>query len=87
MAHTDAAKKHLRQTQKRTLANKTQKSRMRTLVKKAAQAATSGDQETGRKALSDAFSALDKAVKKNIIHKNAAGRKKSRLAGALAKKP
>ncbi|MBN1808242.1 MAG: 30S ribosomal protein S20 [Planctomycetes bacterium] len=86
MAHSNAAKKHLRQTKKRTSANKARKSRMRTLVKKAALAAASGDQETASAALKNAFSALDQAAQKNLIHKNTADRKKSKLAAALARK-
>ena len=72
MAHSQSAKKHLRQTKKRTATNKTQKSRMRTLVKKAASVATSGDKEAADKAVRLASSALDRAAKKNVIHKNAA---------------
>lgn len=35
--------------------------------------------------LQKAYSALDKAAKKGVIHKNTAARKKSRLAKAIAK--
>ena len=85
MAHTDAAKKHLRQTTKRTALNKAQKSRMRTLVKKAEAAIESGDVALAEQALKAACSALDRAAKKNIIHKNTANRKKSRLSKAASK--
>lgn len=46
---------------------------------------TAGKMDEAKKTLSQVFSALDKAAKKNIIHKNKAARKKSRLSKLLAK--
>ncbi|HHN46133.1 MAG TPA: 30S ribosomal protein S20 [Planctomycetes bacterium] len=84
MPHLRSSKKALRQARRRAEANKAQKSNMRTLVKKAIAAAGSG-QEAAGKAYRAACSALDRAAKKNVIHKNAADRKKARLAKALNK--
>ena len=41
--------------------------------------------EEAQKAQSQLISLVDKAAKKNLIHKNAAGRKKSRTANLLKK--
>ncbi len=41
--------------------------------------------EVAEKALTDAFSALDRAASKGVIHRNNASRRKSRLARNLSK--
>ena len=85
MAHLHATKKDLRQARTRAEANRLVKSRMKTVVKKVLAAAEGGDKAAAEKALREALSALDRAAKTNVIHKNAANRKKSRLAKKLAK--
>ena len=56
------------------------------LIKKTAKAVRKAASKTdGQKALSSAFAALDKAAKKNIIHRNNAARNKSRLSATVAK--
>lgn len=60
-------------------ANSQAKSAMRTTVKKAEQALATGAENT-QQLVVDAMKALDKAASKGLIHKNAAARKKSRLA-------
>jgi small subunit ribosomal protein S20 len=67
------AKKKLRQDKKRTIENRKVKNAVRTVIKKAKKDKTP---ET----LSKAFSSVDKAVKKNILHKNKAAHVKSSLA-------
>lgn len=63
--------------------NATVKSAMRTTVKNA-EAALAGDNvEAAKEALLLASKKLDKAASKGLIHKNAAARKKSRLAKRL----
>ena len=52
-------------------------------MKKALQLIKEGNLEEAKKVLPLVYSIIDKACKKNIIHKNNAGRKKSRLARAL----
>ncbi len=66
------AKKKLKQDKKRTLDNKKVKVTFKKLVKKAKEVKTA-------KALSEAFSSVDKAAKKNILPKNRAARIKSAL--------
>lgn len=78
MANTASAKKAVRQTQKRTLRNLTKKKVVKERLK-AAQAAIVEKKEDVQKALSAAQKALDKAAKKNTIHKNKAARLQSRL--------
>jgi small subunit ribosomal protein S20 len=71
------AKKKQRQDKKRTIENKKVKDAFKKLVKKA-------KIEKTPKALSEAFSGLDKAAKKNLIHKNKAARMKSSLTKFVA---
>ena len=49
------------------------------------EAAIAADPKNAAVQLNETTSALDKAVAKGIIHKNAANRKKARLAKQLAK--
>jgi len=80
-----ASAKHARQTLKRTAVNRAVKVTLRLAVKKARKlvATKSADAKT---AVSAAIKLLDKAAQKKVITQNAAGRKKSRLMGALAGK-
>jgi len=71
------------QNERRHIANKSKRSAMRTAIKKVLAAATP---EEARSAIPDAMRAIDKCAKKNIIHDNAAARRKSQLAKALASK-
>lgn len=80
MPVTKSAKKALRQSGKREALNKKIRSQYRAAVK-------SVRENPSAKGLQEAFSALDKAVKKNVIHKNKASRLKSQLARLLPQKP
>ena len=75
----------MRQAARRKVYNLRTKDKFKTAIKevKKAIAATTKDEAT--KALKAAMSALDKAAKKGVIHKNTASRKKSRLAKAINK--
>ncbi len=79
MAHSNQAKKRIRQGEKRTIENKTVSSRMRTEVKRVLTAAADGDKAAAQAALPTACKHVDKAAKTNVIHKNTAARKKSML--------
>jgi small subunit ribosomal protein S20 len=74
MPNLRSAKKRLRQNVKKQLRNQIVKTRVKTETKKALGGA---DART-------AFSALDRAGAKGVIHKNAVARRKSRLAKRLA---
>jgi small subunit ribosomal protein S20 len=74
--------KRNRQNEKRRLANKAVRSELRTRTKAAVTAAETGA-ENAEAAASSAMKRIDKAGNKNVIHKNAASRRKSRLAKRL----
>jgi len=83
MPNSKQAAKRLKQDEKRRQANKVARSSMRTAVKKVLTAETP---EEAQQHLTDAVKKVDKAAKKNIIHANAAARKKSQLAKATQPK-
>jgi small subunit ribosomal protein S20 len=77
MPNNAAAKKRMRQEQKRRLHNRSVKSLVKTQITKAHQAvATDVEAEAAVRA---AVSELDRAAKKGVIHRNNAARRKSRL--------
>ena len=79
MPNTASAKKRLRQNEKRRLHNRSAKSNMRTLIRKVREAVESGERETAQSEFRAAQKKIDQASAKNLIHKNAAARTKSRL--------
>jgi small subunit ribosomal protein S20 len=72
----------MRQARARATLNRTQRSQLRTALKRVRSAAGA----EAEAAYADAVKLLDRAGKKNIIHKNAAARQKSRLAKLVAGK-
>jgi small subunit ribosomal protein S20 len=76
VANTRSARKRLRQARRRTLANRMQRSALRTAIRKV-RAATSAAE--ARAALRHAERLLDRAARKRLIHPNTAARHKSRL--------
>ncbi len=79
MPNIKSAIKRVKVAEKANAANSQAKSAMRTEVKKAEQAIAAGAENTQELVVA-ASKALDKAASKGLIHKNAAARKKSRLA-------
>ncbi len=79
MPNIKSAIKRVKVNAKANAANTQAKSAMRTTVKKAEQAIATGA-ENAQELVIAASKALDKAASKGLIHKNAASRKKSRLA-------
>lgn len=79
MPVTKSAKKKLRQDKKRRERNKKLIIFFEKLLKKA-------KKQPSEKTITAAFSAIDKATKRNIIHKNKAARIKSSLSKLLPKK-
>jgi small subunit ribosomal protein S20 len=86
MPNTKIAKKALRKNLKARVRNRSQRSALRTAVKKVRAAAEAGDASAAQDALRAATKKLDQAAAKNLIHKNAAARTKSRLAHLLKSK-
>lgn len=74
-----SAKKYMRVTDRKTEINKKIKGLFRSAIKKATEAVTKNDIATAQEWSKKAFQALDKAAKKEVISKNTAARKKSRL--------
>ena len=79
MPNIKSAIKRVKVAEKANAANSQAKSAVRTEVKKAEQAIATGA-ENAKELVVAASKALDKAASKGLIHKNAAARKKSRLA-------
>ena len=82
MPRIKSAKKRMRQAKVATAANRQRRSQLRTALKKV-RAATG---EAATKAYEEASKLLDRAGRKNLIHRNTAARQKSRLAKAIKPK-
>jgi small subunit ribosomal protein S20 len=79
MANTKSAAKRARQSAKRTLRNRSIVTGLRTMQKGAR-----STQPPNADQIRSLISAIDKAAKRGIIHRNAANRRKARLHRALA---
>ena len=75
-----SAKKRLRQNIKHNLRNRTYKSALKTQMKKFLSVIKEGNAQTAQEELRLTVKKIDKGVSKNILDKNTASRKKSRLA-------
>ncbi len=84
MPNIKSAKKRVVTAEKNNERNAAAKSALRTSVKKA-RAAIENNADDKEAAVKAASIKLDEAVSKGLIHKNAAARKKSRMAKAMAK--
>jgi small subunit ribosomal protein S20 len=80
MANTKSAIKAARKSERLTLRNKAVKTRLKTLHKKLEKAAAGTDQAVAKVAAAEYVSAMDKATKSGVVHKNAAARAKSHTA-------
>jgi len=78
-----SAKKRMRQAKTHTVLNRTQRSQLRSAIKKV-RAATG---EAAQGAYEEAARLIDRAGRKRIIHPNAAARQKSRLAKLVKSSP
>jgi small subunit ribosomal protein S20 len=85
MPITSSAKKALRSSKRKRLVNLAAKEKMNKTVKEVKKLVVNKSKEGTKEALTLAYKALDKAAKKGVIKKNAASRKKSRLAKAIKK--
>jgi small subunit ribosomal protein S20 len=80
MANTKSAIKAARKAIRNAARNQTTKTRLKTLAKAVQKAGVAGDAEAARTAAIAYSSALDKAVKSHVIHRNAASHHKSQYA-------
>lgn len=90
MANNKSAKKRILITKRNTFQNRFYKSSVRTLTKRFLKdleiyktSQDSNDKEKVQTVFNSIYSLIDKGLKKNVYHKNAAARKKSKLAALL----
>ncbi len=82
MAHLKQSKKRIRTNEQARVRNKKQRSAMKGAIRRVVVSTVAAD---GQAALAEAMSRVDKAAKKNVIHRNAAARLKSRMAKRVRK--
>jgi small subunit ribosomal protein S20 len=85
MANTTSAKKATRKIARRTIVNKSRRTQMRGSVRNVEEAIKNGDRNAALEAMKLAEPDLMQAAQRNIIHKNNASRKVSRLTHQIAK--
>ena len=83
MANHFSALKRARQTERRTARNRANTSRLRSALRDLRESLAKGDKAAAEQTFKQTVSALDKAIQKGVIHKNTAGRYKSRLSARL----
>ena len=79
MPNHKSSEKRVRQSEKRRVINRSNRTKVRTYIKKLRAALDSGESGDVQQVLPDTISVIDKAVQKGVMHKNAAARYKSRL--------
>ncbi len=84
-SHASALKAH-RQSLKNREHNRQYRSRLRTALKNVRTAIDGNDKAGAKSALREVVSLIDKLAAKGIIHRNAAGRYKSRLSSRMTTK-
>lgn len=83
MANSAQARKRARQANKQRALNMSQRSTLRTAIKKVRKAIGAGDKAAAQAIFKDSESVIDSIADKNIVHKNTAARYKSRLSAAI----
>jgi small subunit ribosomal protein S20 len=79
LANSAQARKRARQAENRRQQNASQRSTLRTFIKKVVKAIDGGDRDLATQAYTSAVPQIDGAVGKGLIHANKAARHKSRL--------
>ena len=86
MANNKSAKKRIQIAERNRLINKSNKSTVRTLTKKTLENCeifkknpNEDNKKLVKSSLNKAFSLIDKAIKKNVLHKNNGANKKSKI--------
>lgn len=85
MANTKSARKATRKIARRTIVNKSRRSLLRNSVRKIEEAIASGDRTAALAAFKEAEPAIMRAAQRDVVHKNNASRKVSRLSHRIAK--
>lgn len=84
MANHKSAEKRIRQNARRKEINRSNRSKLRTQIKKLRAAIAGHDKTASGELLNPTVSVIDKAVNKGLIHRNTAARYKSRLTRHVA---
>lgn len=84
MANHKSAEKRVRQNAKRNEINRSNRSKLRTQIKKLRTAVAHSEKKESTELLNPTISLIDKAVNKGLIHRNTAARHKSRLTKHVA---
>lgn len=85
MAHSKSAQKRMRQGEQRHLANRRRKDSVKKVVREFQAAIESGNKDDAAAKLRAAQKRLDQVAARGAIHKNAASRRKARMAKRLHK--
>jgi small subunit ribosomal protein S20 len=85
MANTTSAKKATRKIARRTIVNKSRRTQMRNSVRSVEEAIAAGDRAAALTAMANCEPELMRAAQRNIVHRNQASRKVSRLVQRIAK--
>ena len=85
MANIKSAKKRAVTSEKRRKQNASNRSMMRTFIKKVYAAIATGDKEAALKAFNEMQPIVDRQASKGLIHKNKAARHKSNLTAQINK--
>jgi len=85
MANTTSARKAARKIARRTAINKSRRTRLRSSLRTVEEAITKGDRAAALAAMKTAEPELMRAAQRNVVHKNTASRKISRLTHSIAK--
>jgi small subunit ribosomal protein S20 len=84
MANIKSAKKRWAQSLKARQRNRAARTIARSEIRRVREAAAGGEGDSAQAALSEAYSALDRAARKGAIHRRNADRRKRRLAALVA---
>jgi len=82
---TKSAKKAARKIARRTIVNKSRRSRVRNYVRRVEEAIAAGDRSRALAVMKEAEPQIMRAAQKGVLHKNSASRKVSRLVARIAK--
>ncbi len=85
MAHSLSAKKRIRQNAKSNARNRWRKRQVKGAVRRFEQSLGTRDFDAAQQHLQACYKILDRVADKGLLHKNAASRRKARLARRLSR--
>ena len=83
MAHSLSAQKRVRQNEKQRAKNRAHRTALKTRLRAFSDALSAGDRTLAEQRYQAACKLLDREASRGLIHRNAAARRKSRLARRL----